>query len=211
MAWLIDRAVAIPYPAPRSYTGEDMLELMVHGSPWIVRATIEAFTAAGARPAEPGRVHPPRGRQRQARSGPGRGRSTNSPRPKPPGRRGWLGRRSRDGCRANSPSSRMRSPISSPRLEAALDFAHHDIPYDRAGGRLSPRPMSGAGEEALGHRAGRAADPRRRSGRDSRAAELGEIDPLQSPRRATSGPSSRRTRARPGMSSRPSSRWRGCG
>jgi len=50
----IDRAVALPYPAPRSYTGEDMLEVMVHGSPWIIRATIEAFVAAGARRAGPG-------------------------------------------------------------------------------------------------------------------------------------------------------------
>jgi tRNA modification GTPase len=50
----LERAVAITYPAPRSYTGEDMLELTVHGSPFLVEAVIEAFLAAGARPAAAG-------------------------------------------------------------------------------------------------------------------------------------------------------------
>jgi tRNA modification GTPase len=51
---VIDQAVAIPYPAPRSYTGEDMLEVTVHGSPWVVREVVDGFLAAGARPADPG-------------------------------------------------------------------------------------------------------------------------------------------------------------
>jgi tRNA modification GTPase len=51
---LLEHGVAIPYRAPRSYTGEDMLEAMVHGSPYLVNAVIEEFVAAGARPAEPG-------------------------------------------------------------------------------------------------------------------------------------------------------------
>ncbi len=51
---VVDRGVVIPYPAPRSYTGEDMLELTVHGSPWVVREVVDGFLAAGARPAEPG-------------------------------------------------------------------------------------------------------------------------------------------------------------
>jgi tRNA modification GTPase len=49
-----ESAVAIPYRAPRSYTGEDMLELMVHGSPYVVDTVVERLVAAGARPAEPG-------------------------------------------------------------------------------------------------------------------------------------------------------------
>ena len=49
-----DRAVAIPYRAPRSYTGEDMVELMVHGSPWLVTRALERLAEAGARPAQPG-------------------------------------------------------------------------------------------------------------------------------------------------------------
>jgi tRNA modification GTPase len=50
----VERAVAIPYPAPRSYTGEDMLEVTVHGSPYLVATVLEAFVAGGARPAAPG-------------------------------------------------------------------------------------------------------------------------------------------------------------
>jgi tRNA modification GTPase len=50
----LERGVAIPYRAPRSYTGEDALELIVHGSPLVVSSVIEACVAAGARPARPG-------------------------------------------------------------------------------------------------------------------------------------------------------------
>ena len=50
----LERAVAIPYPGPRSYTGEDMLEVSVHGSPYLVEAAIETCVAAGARRAEAG-------------------------------------------------------------------------------------------------------------------------------------------------------------
>jgi tRNA modification GTPase len=49
-----ERAMAIPYAAPRSYTGEDMLELMVHGSPYLVEGLVDALVQAGARPAGPG-------------------------------------------------------------------------------------------------------------------------------------------------------------
>ena len=50
----LDRAVAVSYPGPRSYTGEDMLEVTVHGSPYLVESVIESFIAAGARPAAAG-------------------------------------------------------------------------------------------------------------------------------------------------------------
>ncbi len=50
----LDRAVAVVFPGPRSYTGEDMLEVTVHGSPFLVDAVVESFRAAGARPAEAG-------------------------------------------------------------------------------------------------------------------------------------------------------------
>jgi len=50
----LDRGVVIPYRSPRSYTGEDMLEVMVHGSPFLVEALVEACVAAGARAARPG-------------------------------------------------------------------------------------------------------------------------------------------------------------
>ena len=50
----LERAIATSFPGPRSFTGEDMLELTVHGSPFLIEAVIEAFVAAGARPAAAG-------------------------------------------------------------------------------------------------------------------------------------------------------------
>ena len=47
----LERAVVTSFPGPRSYTGEDMLESTVHGSPFLVEAVIDSFVAAGARPA----------------------------------------------------------------------------------------------------------------------------------------------------------------
>jgi tRNA modification GTPase len=51
---VLERAIVIPYPGPRSYTGEDMLEITVHGSSYLIEEVIEAFVIAGARRAEPG-------------------------------------------------------------------------------------------------------------------------------------------------------------
>jgi tRNA modification GTPase len=50
----LDRSLAIRFAAPNSYTGEDMLELHLHGSPIVVREVVRAFLACGARLAEPG-------------------------------------------------------------------------------------------------------------------------------------------------------------
>jgi tRNA modification GTPase len=50
----LERAIVTSFPGPHSYTGEDMLEATVHGSPFLVEAVIEAFVAAGARPAGAG-------------------------------------------------------------------------------------------------------------------------------------------------------------
>lgn len=50
----IDQAVVALYRAPHSYTGDDAAELSLHGSPYIVRRTMQALIAAGACPAEPG-------------------------------------------------------------------------------------------------------------------------------------------------------------
>lgn len=50
----IEKGVAIPYRAPMSYTGEDMVEAMIHGSPYLVDRVVEAFLDRGARPAQPG-------------------------------------------------------------------------------------------------------------------------------------------------------------
>ena len=50
----IDEALALLFAAPHSYTGEDVLELHLHGSPALVRETLLAVFAAGARQAEAG-------------------------------------------------------------------------------------------------------------------------------------------------------------
>lgn len=50
----IDHVVATYFPAPASYTGDDVIELSAHGSPPILRAVVDAAMAAGARLAEPG-------------------------------------------------------------------------------------------------------------------------------------------------------------
>ena len=48
----VDRVLATYFPRPRSYTGEDVVEISGHGSPVILRRIVEAATAAGARLAE---------------------------------------------------------------------------------------------------------------------------------------------------------------
>lgn len=50
----IDQAVLTYFKAPRSYTGEDVVELSCHGSPVILRRVLELVIAQGARIAEPG-------------------------------------------------------------------------------------------------------------------------------------------------------------
>jgi len=50
----IDSGLVVSFEAPRSYTGEDVVELHCHGSPVIVDMLIEAVIASGARMAEPG-------------------------------------------------------------------------------------------------------------------------------------------------------------
>jgi tRNA modification GTPase len=50
----IDQAIVTHFPAPHSYTGEDVVELSAHGSPVVLRAIVAAAQAAGARLANPG-------------------------------------------------------------------------------------------------------------------------------------------------------------
>ena len=52
---LIDRGLVLWFPAPASFTGEDMAELQVHGSRAVIRAAIDAMLSLdGVRLAEPG-------------------------------------------------------------------------------------------------------------------------------------------------------------
>ena len=50
----IDRPMAVYFPSPHSFTGEDVCELHCHGSPALLSMALEAVYAAGARPAKPG-------------------------------------------------------------------------------------------------------------------------------------------------------------
>jgi tRNA modification GTPase len=50
----IDAVLACCFPGPRSYTGEDLVEITTHGGLLVPGEAVAAFVAAGARPAEPG-------------------------------------------------------------------------------------------------------------------------------------------------------------
>ncbi|HMJ58666.1 MAG TPA: hypothetical protein VK467_05985, partial [Gemmatimonadales bacterium] len=50
----VDEVLAACFPAPRSYSGEDIVEISTHGGLVVPAAAVAAFVAAGARPAEPG-------------------------------------------------------------------------------------------------------------------------------------------------------------
>ena len=51
---LLDEVVISLYKSPRSYTGEDIVEISCHGSPFILQQVIDACTQKGARMAKPG-------------------------------------------------------------------------------------------------------------------------------------------------------------
>jgi tRNA modification GTPase len=51
---IIDRGIYTVFPAPHSYTGEDLVELSCHGGLVVPTRILAAIQAAGARPAAPG-------------------------------------------------------------------------------------------------------------------------------------------------------------
>jgi tRNA modification GTPase len=50
----VDEGIALYFPAPHSYTGEEVLELQGHGGPVVMQALLSACVDAGARLADPG-------------------------------------------------------------------------------------------------------------------------------------------------------------
>jgi tRNA modification GTPase len=50
----LDNALITYFPGPRSYTGEDVIEISCHGSPVVTQRILEGCLARGARLAEPG-------------------------------------------------------------------------------------------------------------------------------------------------------------
>ncbi|KUJ83179.1 tRNA uridine-5-carboxymethylaminomethyl(34) synthesis GTPase MnmE [Microbulbifer flavimaris] len=53
-AELIDQGIALYFPGPNSFTGEDVVELQGHGGPVILDQLLQATVALGARQARPG-------------------------------------------------------------------------------------------------------------------------------------------------------------
>ena len=49
-----DQVIATSFPAPHSYTGDDIVEISAHGSPVVLQALLAAAIDRGARLAEPG-------------------------------------------------------------------------------------------------------------------------------------------------------------
>lgn len=50
----LDEVVVTYFKGPRSYTGEDVVEISCHGSRWIQREMVNLLVRLGARPADPG-------------------------------------------------------------------------------------------------------------------------------------------------------------
>jgi len=51
---ILDQGIAIYYPAPHSFTGEDVLELQGHGGPVVLDLIVQEIVCQGARIARPG-------------------------------------------------------------------------------------------------------------------------------------------------------------
>ncbi|MGB0134717.1 tRNA uridine-5-carboxymethylaminomethyl(34) synthesis GTPase MnmE [Dokdonella sp.] len=51
---VLDRGLMLYFPAPHSFTGEDVLELQMHGSPVMLRTLLARMLELGAHPARPG-------------------------------------------------------------------------------------------------------------------------------------------------------------
>ena len=51
---ILDDGLALFFPGPASFTGEDVVELQGHGSPVVLNALVQALCELGARRAEPG-------------------------------------------------------------------------------------------------------------------------------------------------------------
>ena len=50
----VDQVIVTWFAAPQSYTGEDVIEISGHGSPWVLQTIVELACTAGARLAQPG-------------------------------------------------------------------------------------------------------------------------------------------------------------
>jgi len=122
-------AVAIAYAGPRSYTGEDMLELMVHGSPFLVDAVIERCVSEGARQAGPGEFT-----RRAVANGKMDLLQAEAVRDLVVAETAWQARNASEqlGGRLSRRLGGLREDLIAlrARLEASLDFPHHGVEPD---------------------------------------------------------------------------------
>ncbi len=51
---VVDQALALYFPAPRSFTGEEVVELQIHGGYYLAQNLVQHLISLGARMAEPG-------------------------------------------------------------------------------------------------------------------------------------------------------------
>ena len=51
---ILDEVIVLPFLGPKSYTGEDVIEIQTHGSPVIVNSILELILESGARLAQRG-------------------------------------------------------------------------------------------------------------------------------------------------------------
>ena len=51
---IIDQPMAVYFAGPASYTGQDSVEIFLHGGPWIVQKSLSILYQQGFRPADPG-------------------------------------------------------------------------------------------------------------------------------------------------------------
>ncbi len=70
---VLDEVVISLFKGPKSYTGEDVIEISGHGSPYVLQQIIQACVNQGARQAKPGE-YTQRAFKRQARPGASRSR-----------------------------------------------------------------------------------------------------------------------------------------
>ncbi len=141
-----NRAVAIFYREPRSYTGEDMVELMVHGSGWLVERCLKELVSAGARRAAPGEFS-----RRAVANGKMSLIEAEAARDLVESETLWQARvaRARMSGAAAAPLRRLRGRLVDllAGVEGAVDFAQQGVVYDA--GRVAGR-LAAAREELLG-------------------------------------------------------------
>lgn len=185
---LLDTGLALHFPAPGSYTGEDVVELQIHGGPGVIAAVLDALgRLPGLRLAEPGEFT-----RRAVLAGKmdltaAEGlldlieADTEAQRRQALRQAGGALRTLYDGWRA-----RLVSGLA--HLEAAIDFPDEDLPdsldkkFRAEMEKLSAEMASHLDDGRQGRAASAGAD-----GRDRGAAQRREIEPVESAGAARGG------------------------